>query len=553
MNDRARKLVLALLLPVALLGVAEAALRWREPDLPADAMFKPIVREGRELWQRAPSKNHAWYPPYSRSKPAGTLRVACVGGSTVEGNPFFEQAFPRVLERRLATLLAPRPVEVMGCGVGGQYSDGELRVLREVLDFEPDIVVLYSAHNEFQPLNIATVLTEAQAPLRSSLRRQLLRTAVGRALLGAADGGRRAAPSLADQTPRRRPIDNPEYPLIVERFRSNLQEFVDLCRARELPVVLCTAVSNLRDFPPMADVFAESTPEAERERWRQLVAQAEAARTSGDAALALARLEEAAAIDALPAGLAFQRGHALLLAGRPDEALQSFRQARDSDGRLHRAATDLNEAVLAFAAQPGVLVADVEAAFAVRSPHGIVGREWIVDNVHPTVAGQALIADEIVRTLAPSLGITVPTGAAAVAAAGTAAGSAASTPAGEQGPDPGGELLSEAEQAARVGLNNLLLALEKGRAEGTAAVAQQALLRAQSLAPERQDVVVGLGLLAGLRGESELSAKLLGQALEQSPDALSAWARAARDSPSVAGLFRRGGITFQGDQPQRLP
>jgi len=537
-RERAVRLLVALLVPLALLGLAEIGFRLAE-DPASAALFQRVERDGRVLWQRSPSRNLPWYPPYAQQKPAGTLRVACIGGSTVEGNPSPECAFPRVLERRLSAALAPRPVEVMGCGVGGQHSDGELAVLHQVLDFDPDLVVLYSAHNEFHPQHVADLLDEARNPGRAALRSLLRRSALGRALLRATAGAPRVAPSLADAPPDHRPIDGPEYGLVVERFRENVESFVGACAARGIPVVLCTSVSNLRDFPPMADVHRAGLSEDERLSYDACLDAARTALAAGDAVRALGQLDRAATIDDLPAGLCFLRGRALLLAGRAPEAAACFRLARDRDGRANRATTELNRVMLGFAGRPGVIVADVEADFCRLAPDGIVGSESIVDNVHPTVSGQAEIAELILRELARA-GVIVDQAAL------ERAGPASASLAGMAVPD-------DAESARRIGVNNLLLALEQGRSGAAATQAREQLEQAQRLEPGRADTAVGLGLVCGLDGDAEGSRTWFARALSADATALGAWAKAARESRLVEGLFRRGGIRFEGDTPQPLP
>lgn len=541
MTDGVRKLLIALLVPLLLLLLAEGTARIVAADPAASTrLFSPVARGGRELWQRSPERDLPWNPSVAKEKPPGALRVACIGGSTVEGNPFPEVAFPRVLERRLAAALAPRPVEVMGCGVGGLYSDGELAVLREVLDFDPDLVVLYSGHNEFHPRNVAALLDAAAHPWRARLRAALEHTALGRASLRAAEGDRRPAPSVADQAPDHRPIDGPEYPLVVAHLASNVEQFCALCRQRRIPVVLCTAVSNLRDFPPMADVFAPGTSAPDRERVRDLLTRAEAATAAGEAVAALALLDQAQAIDATPASLEFQRGQALLAVGRADEARRCFVRARDTDGRTNRATTEVNDVMRAWSGRDGVQVVDVEADFASRAPAGIVGAESIVDNVHPTVAGQAAIADLLLQAMER----------AGLLDAGQLARARAATEPPANAP---GEALGEAEQAARIGLNNLLLALEQGRSGRAGQEARDQLGRAHALDPGRVDVLVGLGLLSSLDGQPQAARDALTQALQREPAAVQAWAKAARGSPLVTSLFQRGGIRFEDDRAVAIP
>lgn len=80
---------------------------------------------------------------YARSP--GSLRVACLGGSTTAG------AYPGLLEEWLqAHVPAGTPVEVLNFGMGGWTSAHSLaNYVLNVVDFQPDYVVFHHAHNDF--------------------------------------------------------------------------------------------------------------------------------------------------------------------------------------------------------------------------------------------------------------------------------------------------------------------------------------------------------------------------------------------------------------------
>jgi hypothetical protein len=91
--------------------------------------------------------------------------------------------------------------------------------------------------------------------------------------------------------------------------------------------------------------------------------------------------------------------------------------ARDCDGRLNRACSDLNDLARSFSGRPGVIAVDIEACFDERAPCGIAGHEAIEDHLHPTVGGQALIAVRLLQALADAHLFTTPERLQAVAAA----------------------------------------------------------------------------------------------------------------------------------------
>jgi len=224
----------------------------------------------------------------------------------------------------------------------------------------------------------------------------------------------------------------------------------------------------------------------------------------------------------------------LLAAGQDDAARQAFRLARDTDGRLNRAAGELNDMVRSFAGRPGVIVVDLEAAFdGLASVGGIAGHEYIVDHLHPTVEGHAVIARELLAALAAAGLFVTPENLAAE---------------GLDSPQAAlGARLGAGEEQARSGRINLQLALEKGRWDASAERAHRDLSAAVLSAPQRADLHVGLGLLEGLRGESARSRECLLRAQALDPQALAEWQERARHSPLVSGLLRRAGLEQPGD------
>jgi len=93
-------------------------------------------------------------------KPPGELRIICVGDSTVEGTGVKpDETFPSYLETILAQrkdrLAGYRSVNVINAGVGSHNSAFNLAYLAfRLIHFEPDIVVIKSAYNDYLPYSV---------------------------------------------------------------------------------------------------------------------------------------------------------------------------------------------------------------------------------------------------------------------------------------------------------------------------------------------------------------------------------------------------------------
>lgn len=88
-------------------------------------------------------------PVYQQRKVPGRTRIAVIGDSYVHAAQVnVEEAFPEVLESRL--IGAGLPVEVYRFGMDGAPLSQYLHMLRrEVLAYQPDIVVVQLIHNDF--------------------------------------------------------------------------------------------------------------------------------------------------------------------------------------------------------------------------------------------------------------------------------------------------------------------------------------------------------------------------------------------------------------------
>lgn len=88
---------------------------------------------------------------HTRSKPAGTIRIAVLGDSHAEAlQVSVEQAFWALMEQKLRSCerFAGKQVEVINFGVSGYGTAQELLTLREkVWDYSPDIVLLAMTTN----------------------------------------------------------------------------------------------------------------------------------------------------------------------------------------------------------------------------------------------------------------------------------------------------------------------------------------------------------------------------------------------------------------------
>ncbi len=91
-------------------------------------------------------------PDVAVPKPAGRVRIACVGGSTTVEGYDDRMTYPAMLQDLLREKFpqAADRIEVVNCGVIGLLSREELPMLPEFLALEPDLVVYYNGINDLR-------------------------------------------------------------------------------------------------------------------------------------------------------------------------------------------------------------------------------------------------------------------------------------------------------------------------------------------------------------------------------------------------------------------
>ncbi|MBI1374808.1 MAG: hypothetical protein GC159_18970 [Phycisphaera sp.] len=363
-------------------------------------------------------RTSAWRTPafaadrFDAVKPAGEFRVFCLGGSTVQGRPFsIDTSFTTWLELALNAGDASRRARVINCG-GISYASYRLvPILREVLDYQPDLIIVYTGHNEFlEDRTYANIKALPDVALETTGRATQLRTI------------RLLRSWLASDRPRRdddaadRSVMPPDVKAkldegleqytrdvewrrgIIEHYRVNIRRMVDLCDARGVPIVLCDPACNLRDCPPFKSQPTDGLDDPTRAQVASLVAEARDASSVAPRS-AVAALESAVKLDPDNAALWYELGEACDAAGMIDRAAEAYNHAKECDICPLRAIDAFGQAVRDAISSTDAIYVDARGVLSKQCRDGIPGNEMFIDHVHPSIHGHKLLAAEIARVL----------------------------------------------------------------------------------------------------------------------------------------------------------
>lgn len=388
-----------------------------------------FVRDiGGENFVVAPSRRKS-FPPESFPvrKPTGSRRVFCLGGSTVQGNPYSkETSFTTWLELNLEAADPDRDWQVINCG-GISYASYRLvPILQECLAYQPDLFVICTGENEFledrtyphlkHAPRLLLISQQAVARLRTYT---LMRRAVLNLVQRREPSRRRGTDSLASVSAKGRPVLKAEVDPwldyngglkvyhrdevwkqgVITHFESNLRRMVALAREAGVPVILVKPMSNLRDCPPFKSEHRAGLTDSERREWEYLSAQA-ASCLERDPQSAVELLREAIRIDDQFAATFYALGKCHEALGQSGSARAAFQRARELDVCPLRLLQPIERVLERVTAETRTPIIDAHALLERQSRLGILGDDWMLDHVHPSIQGHQIIAGALMDTMA---------------------------------------------------------------------------------------------------------------------------------------------------------
>ncbi|MGB3776889.1 MAG: hypothetical protein WA960_00915 [Tunicatimonas sp.] len=373
--------VIAGLLPFALLLLTEGLLRMvgygqdyalfiDAPDHPGYRMMNPDVSE--KYFATPENATLGNRELFRADKDSSTFRIFVLGASTGLGYPYLHNgSFHRWLQYRLMQSVPEVNFEIINLSLTAVTTYTLLDFARQLVDYQPDAVLVYAGHNEYygtlgvgstSNLGSNPTLVRAMIWLRDFRLMQLLGNAVNslrRSLAGAPDLRTNLMQRLAAE--QRIPLGSSLYEQGVNQYKRNLNDLLEVLNEHHIPVLLSNLVSNEKDLPPFVSDSAKGKASAAA-RYRQ-----------GQQAYAQAKYSEA-------------KNH--------------FVHAKERDQLRFRAPQAMSAIVQRLTDRyPLVYLVDAQAAWVVHSPHGIFGKETLLEHVHPNLYGYALLSDAFYQAL----------------------------------------------------------------------------------------------------------------------------------------------------------
>jgi len=362
-------------------------------------------------------------------KPPNTMRIFCFGGSTTYGHPFDQStSFSRWLQELLSASYTDKKFEVINVGGISYASYRIVPLIKETLQYQPDLMIILTGHNEFlERRTYSKIIDQGSKTLRIKVMLEYMR--VYRALeaflrtvlpagipstkkdvsADAKDEKTLLSPEVSALLDRSAGLelyhrDEEFSDRVVKHFAYNLQTMIQLCKDHSVPVILIDPPCNLKDFSPFRSEHDHNMTLADQRAYEARLGQARGKIAKGELEAASVELQELLSEDPLFAEAYFLMGRTRLGLLQYDQAEANFVKARDLDVCPLRVISPINNYIREIASQNSVtLIPFVDIVRtrvkALGDPSGIPGNESLLDHVHPTIQLHQLLAEQLVEAM----------------------------------------------------------------------------------------------------------------------------------------------------------
>ncbi|MHB8206528.1 tetratricopeptide repeat protein [Mucilaginibacter sp.] len=347
--------------------------------------------------------------PFKKKKDNNTIRIFVLGESTTIGYPYFHNgSFHRWLQYRLMHTFPDKNFEIINLSLTAVNSYTVLGFAKEVVNYQPDAVLIYTGHNEFygalgaastQHISSNRFIVNLILDLRELKLAQLITNLYER-LRGFHNNDKAEHSETRMQlmaTNQEIRYQSALYTKGVNQFKTNMDAVLNLFNTHHIPVFLSNLVSNEKDLKP----FISFEPNgALISVFKRNYSMGLKAFNNNDFAGAYHYLNQAEKQYNNSAFCNYYLGRVCFAKGDFEQARQYFLKAQDLDGLRFRAPEEFNTILTKLCLRyPNTHLVDTKGAFESYADHHIIGNELILDHVHPDLKGYAIMSDAFYNEL----------------------------------------------------------------------------------------------------------------------------------------------------------
>ncbi len=352
--------IIAMLLPILLVILLELILRLFNlfPQIPLFIEDKKqnLVTVNSQIGERYFDKRKVPVPnlypqTFSYEKSSDTYRIFCLGGSTTAGFPYeMTVPFPQQLKFMLTEKHPEKNFEVINIGLSAINSFTVLDWLPEILEHDPDLVLIYMGHNEFYgAYGTGSNISVGNNGTFSRFMLNMQKVRIFQAVKSLVNSLTPQQPVVTDATLMEKITDNRNIPpdselrqITYQNYADNLDIILKKLGKKKIPVIMSNLVSNLKDQPPLGQ-NSESF--------------------------------------------------------RKSKTLDEFILAKDLDEIPFRAPSSINTIIAKKTNEHDVIFVDMFQKFNDKTLGGIPGNNLFCDHLHPNPVGYYLMATQFLNRI----------------------------------------------------------------------------------------------------------------------------------------------------------
>lgn len=381
---------------------------------------KATRKDGTEMYITARNKaGYFNFQEFPQVKSDDAYRIFCVGGSTTYGRPYSHKvSFCGWLQAYLEAADPTRQWEVINAGGITYASYRVARMMKELINYQPDMFIVYTGQNEFLEKRsygalqkLPDWIIELDASLSGTRVYTAMKLAID-ALRPSRNEVSQQADLLPDEVddimshtmgPETYQRDEQLRRATITHFRINLRRIADIADSVGADRIFVAPAIQLRDLTPFKSEHRNNLGPDELMQWLVLYSDARTLQQAGKLEQALTKFNDAMAIDDRYAELHYRIGEVMFDQRNYEQAEAAFRRAVDEDVTPLRILAPMQQIVYQVAADEDAPLIDFPAllrrAYMEKYGHGIFGSEFFVDHVHFTIEGHRLIGQALFEQL----------------------------------------------------------------------------------------------------------------------------------------------------------
>jgi len=367
----------------------------------------------------------------TKHKAKDEFRIFLYGESTMQGDAlcpkFTVEKWISIYLKDLLGSSISRKVKVYNLARLGSNSHFISQSFYDTIYYKPDLVVFYTAHNDFvqldnrhtnfnpQPLTFGekgflkhfswTMIK--QSAFLSELTRLHIRLKIELHKRQDKKLKKHDLPSFETwekfYDPQYDAYDHDSYVFktILAHWIRNINQIIHVAQKRQLPVIFLEGISNFKEYYPNESTHSPSLTAPNLFAWEEVHQKAERAFSDKNYVEAAKLYQKSLELDPEYAMTYYRLGQCYENLSEFGKANEYYLTANDKDRVPLRAPSEVNRFYDSLEREKlkGITVIKTKGLFEQYSPNGIIDGKLLLDPVHPTVDGQALMSLEIVKSI----------------------------------------------------------------------------------------------------------------------------------------------------------